>query len=109
MFFIPPEDDRLPALKTYLYNAGWIPARQIRVDLGYTDRLCRALAEASAGEIISGQAGYKLTRQATPEEIQQATAWLESQARKMSLRAGAIRRCWHHAPHVQTPCKAPAG
>jgi len=45
--------------------------------------------------IISGQRGYKHIAHATPEEINHAANWLESQAKKMSERACAIRRNAH--------------
>lgn len=57
-------------------------------------RYVRELASASEW-IISGQKGYKHLRHATAEEIQHAAAWLESQAKKMGDRAGAIRRNAH--------------
>lgn len=60
-------------------------------------RALRAAAEASDGQIISGQLGYKLTAAATPAEAHHAAAWLDAQAVAMSGRARAIRRAWHAA------------
>lgn len=100
LFRPTPEDPQLAQLLAFLDQRGWITSAQLHSALRFSDRTCRALAEASEGQIISGQKGYKLTRQSTPEEIREATAWLESQARKMSQRAGAIRRTWHAAPHA---------
>ena len=79
------------AMKAALAGAGWKTARQIAQALGFDDRYLRLCAEASRGEIISGQKGYKLTREATPEEIQHAEAWLVSQAKRMMDRARLIR------------------
>jgi hypothetical protein len=58
------------------------------------DRDIRQLASESPN-IISGQRGYKHVAHATAEEINHAANWLESQAKKMSDRAGAIRRTAH--------------
>ncbi len=52
-------------------------------------------AASDSPMIISGQKGYKHVAHATAEEINHAANWLESQARKMSDRAGAIRRQAH--------------
>jgi hypothetical protein len=81
-------------------DRGWSTARALaRIMFGQESdnalRQVRALAEGSAGWIISGQRGYKHVRCATAEELQHAAAWLESQAQKMSARACAIRRRAH--------------
>ncbi len=90
-------DARVDELIRLLADRGWTTGREIRIAQGWDERTIRALAAASDGQILSGQQGYKLTRQATPEEMQHATSWLESQAKEMSQRAGAIRRRWHAA------------
>lgn len=74
----------------------WMTAADIRLSThGHVnERDLRALASASAW-IISGQKGYKALDHATPEEIAHASNWLESQAKKMSERACAIRRNAH--------------
>jgi hypothetical protein len=89
-----PEKEVVP-LKSWLKGRGWQTARQIAELEGWSDRECRAAAEASDGEIITGQKGYKLLAEATPEEVHHAAAWLESQGRKMIDRAVAIRRLYH--------------
>lgn len=75
---------------------GWRTAAElVRASLErLDDRAVRSLASASEW-IISGQKGYKHLEHATPEEIDHATHWLESQAKKMSDRAGKIRRNAH--------------
>lgn len=77
-------------------TACWMSARDLGLStLGRVgDRDLRALASASDW-IISGQKGYKHLEHATPEEIDHAAHWLESQAKKMSDRAGKIRRNAH--------------
>ena len=74
-----------------LRGRGWLTARAIEAESGLGDRLLRALAEASDGEIISGQLGYRLTCEATLAELDAAEGWLRSQAKKMTARAVQIR------------------
>lgn len=92
----------------------WITARQIAdrypiwasVTLGHQGpvpfnlealkRRLRELAELSAGQILSGQAGYKLTSACTHEEAHHAAAWLISQGKLMIRRGIATRRVWHN-------------
>lgn len=91
-FLADSADPRIAELIEYLNGRGWVSARDIPQ---WDDRTVRLLASSSQGQIISGQKGYKLTCQATPEEFQRATSWLESQAKQMAERARAIRRAWH--------------
>ena len=101
--FRPDTDEQsLAVFKAYLRDRGWVLSKLIALDLKLKDRDCRALAEASKGEIIGGQQGYKLTSQATPEEIHHATASLESRATKMARRAQEIRRASHRSIHLCT-------
>ena len=53
------------------------------------------LQSASEGRIISGQKGYKLTVDATIQEVQHAAAWLRHQATEMNNRALQIDRVYH--------------
>ena len=73
-----------------LRGRGWVTAKRLCTWLSMTDRMVRALAEASAGRVISGQLGYKLTADASEEERHHAAAWLRSQARRMNERADQI-------------------
>lgn len=79
-----------------LHGTGWRTARDLGARKESDKRVLRAIAEASEGQIISGQKGYKLTVEATPEEIG-ATTWMKSQARKMWRRWIAIQRVAHRA------------
>jgi len=76
-----------------LNDGRWHSAADLatRVD-GLDDRTCRAIAERSEGQVLSGQSGYKLTCYATAGETRHAEAALQSQARKMIQRAADIRR-----------------
>ena len=70
-----------------LRGKGWQTAK----DLGARKERTSAIAEASEGQIISGQKGYRLTIEATVTEI----AWLKSQGKKMTARWLAIQRVAH--------------
>jgi hypothetical protein len=64
---------------------------------GWTERRVR-LAASVEPEILSfpGSPGYKLTGDATPEEIHRAVDTLQSQARCMFVRAQAYSSWYHH-------------
>lgn len=87
--------DEVATLLSGLDGRGWMSARQISAELGWSDRKIRAVANASEGQVISGQSGYRLAREASMDEIQHAAGWLEHQAREMGRRAGQIRSAAH--------------
>ena len=75
-----------------LSDARWHSAADLGMSVpGLDDRTARAIAERSAGEILSSQSGYKLTCYATAAECRHAEGILQSQARKMLARAVEIR------------------
>ena len=91
----PANDARM--LTTLLaVESRWMTAAELRCCLNWNDRRIRAAAEAADGEVLSGPGspGYKLTRDATPEEMG-VVGTFESQAKRMLARAVAIRRRWH--------------
>ena len=90
-------DQRLCRLLSYLEDRDWTNSTQIKTDLGFNDRVTRAVAGFSYGKILSGKKGYKLTKHCTPEEVNHSTGWLESQAKKMATRARQIRAEYHAA------------
>jgi LmbE family N-acetylglucosaminyl deacetylase len=99
-----PPDAAAGELDTFLAllrrQAGWITAHDALVILGFEasenrKRWLRKLAEASDGQIISGQAGYCHIDHATADQIVAAAAQLEHQAQAMGNRACAIRRRAH--------------
>jgi|SRR5581483_7517435 len=77
-----------------LHGRGWRTAKDIGAKTENQKRSLRAIAEASEGEIISGQKGYKLTREASIEEIDE-TIWLKRQGDKMRHRWLQIQRVRH--------------
>jgi len=83
------------SLITALDGRGWVSARVLADELDTGDRSLREAASQSAGEVIGGQRGYHLTRQASLEDIDRGTAWLLSQSSRMRERAMAIARVRH--------------
>jgi hypothetical protein len=69
-------DTDVGVLVSRLHQSDWITARELRVIYGYQDRTLRAIANASKGEIITSQKGYKLNAGATGEERKHAANWL---------------------------------
>ena len=94
--FVKPAQDKAAKLTAkmlrVLDDARWHSAAALGMSVpGLDDRACRAIAERSEGQILSGQSGYKLTCYATAAETRHAEAALQSQARKMLARATEIR------------------
>jgi hypothetical protein len=73
-----------------LDQRGWLTAQQLSQSTGYNDRKVRSIASATP-KILSypGSPGYKLTRQATAEEIEAAVC-LKKQGQSMIARYIAI-------------------
>jgi len=92
----PPATADVERLEQWLFGFGdWITASGICQYLdNLSDRKIRNLASELV-LIISGQHGYKHIKHATIEEIGHAANWLESQAKKMSDLACAIRKQGH--------------
>lgn len=92
---------RIPAFLALLTGRGWLKAADIcQLDRTLTPRAIRQLAEASDGQVIScPSSGYRLTREATPEEASHALNDLRSRSRKLDQRYIATNRAWHSAPH----------
>lgn len=89
-------------VREMLAGIGWQRGANLCGALGIDDRTLRAIAEASDGAIISGQQGYRHFDRSTPiGEADRAASWLESQARKMILRASSIRRRIHRYAREQ--------
>ncbi len=76
--------------KNLLAGRGWVSAKVLAEWLDCDARTVRELASESGGEVISGFYGYRLTADATTEEIRHAANRLRSQARVMIERATEI-------------------
>jgi hypothetical protein len=75
-----------------LRGRGWMKATFIQQITGWDLRTMREWASSSNGEIISGQEGYKLNCEATPEEANHSAERMISQGKDMIRRGIAIRR-----------------
>ena len=101
LFLVKPDHPNVELLVGTLKSAGgWLLAANIldqwqTPDGEHNRRFIRALAEAAAPEILSGQKGYKWIGHATAEEVSHAANWLEAQGKKMGDRACALRRRAH--------------
>jgi hypothetical protein len=97
----PAPDGRVLELVEFLHHHGdWVRAAKLCWLVGEANtesgrRRVRALAEAAAPDVISGQRGYKHVEWATADETARFIGWTESQARKMTARAEAVRRRMH--------------
>jgi len=79
-----------------LVGSGWLTSREIKAKTGWQDRYLRALANASLGRVLSypGSPGYKLTMEATKEEVDSADI-LGHQANEMRRRLLEIRKVFY--------------
>jgi len=75
---------------------GWLTSGQIQALTGWHERYVRAVANASRGRVLSypGSPGYKLTREATKEEVDGADI-LGHQANEMRRRLVEIRNVFY--------------
>lgn len=84
-----------------LRGKDWQTSKQLGCASETDKRILRAIADASEGQIISGQKGYKLTAEATLAEIDAAAGWLKHQGEEMIRRYTEIQRVRHR--HVTGP------
>ena len=78
-----------------LYRRGWRTTEDLGFHTETDKRILRAIAAASRGHIISGQAGYRLNFEATADEVRVATGWLRNQRDEMDRRVIEIERVYH--------------
>lgn len=107
------KNQKLDQLLDYLAkNEAGVLANQIEVDLGFNERLVRALAAQSRGRVVSYNGGYKLTVKASLEEKLECTGRLRSQAAQMQDRAQAVDAVWHeeqlHRTNLSLPMELPS-
>lgn len=92
----PADQDEVSRLVQLLAAAGtWLTAREIRDQIGWSDRKVREIASQSQGQIISGNSGYKHNRHATPEELNEFYGRMVSQGKEMIKRAILAKRTHH--------------
>ena len=91
---VEDSDDRIARLIGWLSGKGWRRAKEIHAVFGWDDRTVRSLASESEGRILSGQKGYRLTRESNAPEIERSISFLRAQGRKMIARSLQIARVW---------------
>jgi hypothetical protein len=91
----PTRGKELAAMLQASLTGGEWQHRKSMVALGWTSRDIRLARQHSDGAVIFGQRGFKLTRHAAPEEINECINTLESQAKVMLAEAQAVRRIAH--------------
>lgn len=95
------ERDVLRTLKQFADNGKrWVLGRELVESIGWPDcensrRKLRAVAEANAKRILSGDKGYALLSNCTPDEIIHAANRLRTQAEKMLRRSLDIQNAYH--------------
>lgn len=75
-----------------LSDGRWHLGKSLCADLGTNERVLRQIADDCAGEVISGNQGYKLERYATSVEYFHWENRMRSQARAMLRRIVQARR-----------------
>lgn len=76
----------------------WQTAADLGAHSESEKRRLRAVAEASAAEIISGPHGYRLTREVSHTEFHRCRARLVSFVTGLRERIAALDRVWHGKP-----------
>ena len=93
---IAPDDPRIERMIEFLRGRGWVKRNIVAQVLELDDRLMRALKAESGGMIISNsQLGYKLTLDATAEEVTHAVNEIASRVRQLDQYRIDIERVWH--------------
>ena len=82
-------------IQTLFEHPGWLTATDLGFHTESDKRILRALAAASKGHVISGQAGYRLNFQATADENRVAVNQLKSQHDMLARRIIEIERVYH--------------
>ena len=80
----------------------WMGREDLAEAMKISIRRLRHIAQHSGGQILSGDLGYKLTRLATKEELEESVGRLRSQARKMDTRATEIMLIYERT-HERNP------
>lgn len=79
---IEPNDPRIEQMITHLRGRGWIKRHTLREELGWHDRVMRAVKAASGGRIISTtEHGYCLAAEANRVSFSAAIAQARSRLR----------------------------
>ena len=101
LFKAKKEDPRVDDLISFLRDRSWMTRKQLSQSFDWNDREIRSIVEASQGEILSGQKGYKLTIQATREEFEESCGQLRSQINTNTNRLLNQQRIFHKGTSKQ--------
>jgi predicted transcriptional regulator len=83
----------------FLKHRQWTNRATVAKELGMTVRKVRAAVSASGAEIISGQKGLCLLKNADLEDIQKSNRQLSSMIRNLERRLIAQRKRAHQLAH----------
>jgi len=86
---------QVDAFMLALYGHGWKSSAELGAKTEREKRILRALAEASGGHVISGQAGYKLACEATADEHRTFVNQFKHQIEKMQRRIVESEKVYH--------------
>jgi len=95
LFQTPKTDPKVSQLLRFLRNRDWLTRKQLEQALKWDHRTIRSVVEASEGQILSGQKGYKLTVQSTREEFEESCGQLRSQIKTNTTRLHNQQRIFH--------------
>ena len=99
LFRVPDKTDiseKLAVMESWLHGSHVpFPVEKFDTLYGWSRRTCRAIVTASEGRIIATESGYILTRNATPEQFDEANGRIYSQGKAMLRRALKERAVRH--------------
>lgn len=78
-----------------LAGQGWRFRRDLQRELGWSERKVRDVAEHSDGQIIGSDRGYKLTADATPEDMNAYVGRQRAQITRTQERLMRTEKVWH--------------
>ena len=95
IFTLKRNDPRIDQLILFLKDRGWLSRKQIADALRWSIRDVSAVVQASEGEILATQKGFKLTIQSTHEEWQESDNSLGGQITNNTLRRANQSKIFH--------------
>lgn len=95
LFQASAEDEKVKEFLYLLGHYGRLTRKQISEIKGWSEREIRALAEAAGAEVIRGQKGFILTRDADLEEASNTANAFLAQSEKMRLYGLALKKRIH--------------
>lgn len=81
-------------LKSTLAGRGWVTRSVLAAELHVSVREIRDAASQAGGAVLSGNAGIKLTSEATQDEVDECCGRFSSQVSAMTRRIVETRTAW---------------